>query len=104
MSTKKKSSPLPLSDTLRDLALLRASDCDLTSALISHTAIQNTSSTHSDDDVELSVERSYEFVKETRAAIRQLHRGEVDQQGSRLEDVRSRLEDVSAGLYTNDAR
>lgn len=104
MSTKKKSSLLPLGDTFRDLALLRASDCDLTSALISHTAIQDTSSTHSDDDVKVSVDRSYEFVKETRAAIRQLHRGEVDKQGSRLEDVRSRLEDVSAGLCTNDAR
>ena len=102
MSTKKKGNPLPLGDTLRDLALLRASDCDLASALTSQAALPNTSSSHLNQDVNASVESSYEFVKETRAAIRLLHRGEVDKQGGRLEDVRSRLEDVVAGLEADD--
>ncbi|EPT02706.1 hypothetical protein FOMPIDRAFT_1117928 [Fomitopsis schrenkii] len=98
MSTKRKCSSLPLGDTLRDLALLRASDCDLTAALPSQAASQEPSSGSAGQDVDASVERSYEFVKETRAAIRLLHRGQVDKQGGRLEDVRSRLEDVVAGM------
>ncbi|KAI0727372.1 hypothetical protein C8Q72DRAFT_463344 [Fomitopsis betulina] len=101
MATKKKGSPLPLGDTLRDLALLRASDCDLTAALPTQAATQEPSSGSTSRDVDTSVERSYEFVKETRAAIRLLHRGEADRQGGRVEDVRSRLEDVVAGLETS---
>ncbi|KZT68282.1 hypothetical protein DAEQUDRAFT_728101 [Daedalea quercina L-15889] len=102
MSTKKKNNPLPLGDMLRDLALLRASDCDLCSALPSSSKTTPLEAATPADvqsrDIDVSVERSYDFVKETRAAIRLLHRGEVDKQGGRLEDVRSRLEDVVAGL------
>ncbi|KAH9924440.1 uncharacterized protein B0H18DRAFT_1012190 [Fomitopsis serialis] len=108
MPAKKKGNPLPLGDTLRDLALLRASDCNLSSALPSpsKTVPSDTSSLAGGQskDVNESVERSYEFVKETRAAIRLLHRGEADKQGGRLEEVRSRLEDVAKGLETEEVR
>ena len=101
MSEKKKINPLPLASTLRDLALLRASDCDLMAALPPTSPFKGSSSNIS-QDVNNSVERSYEFVKETRAAIRALHRGEVDKQSERIEDVRSRLEDVVLGLEANE--
>ncbi|KAI0915821.1 hypothetical protein AcW1_003683 [Taiwanofungus camphoratus] len=106
MASKSKASPLPLSDTLRDLALLRASDCDLSSVLSNTLASSSpnlqskpldpiSDREHSIDD---PVTRSYEFVRETRAVIRLLNRGEVERQGERLEGVRSRLEDVLQGL------
>ena len=87
-----KPSPLPLKDTLRDLALLRACDIDLSSVLPQDTASSQPSET------DKSVDRSHEFVREARAALKLLNRGEVDEQGARVEDVRSTLEDVVRGL------
>ncbi|KAH9830724.1 uncharacterized protein C8Q71DRAFT_319795 [Rhodofomes roseus] len=108
MSAKKKGNPLPLGDTLRDLALLRASDCDLSSTLPSSSDPVPPEAPPAagglSREANESVERSFEFVKETRAAIRLLHRGEVDKQGGRLEDVRSRLEDVEKGLEAEGVR
>ena len=87
-----KTSPLSLNDTLRDLALLRACDVDLTSVLPSE------SNTAEKSEVDDTVERSYEFVREARAALKVLNRGEVDKQGNRVENVRRSLEDVLQGL------
>lgn len=100
-----KQNPLPLSDTLRDLALLRASDLDFASVLAesepsstqlesSNTAPENSVT----DDVRDSVQRSYEFVSEARAALKILNRNEVDKEGLRVDEVRGRLEDVLQGL------
>ena len=88
--------PLPLSETLRDLALLRASDVDLAACL----PLDGPTSPADGAGypIDQSVARSYEFVKEARAAIKLLNRGEVDTQGGRVEDLRSRLEDVLKGL------
>jgi hypothetical protein len=95
--------PLPLSETLRDLALLRASDVDLSIPLAAAlkaspitTPIQPKDA--NDAKVDNSVERSYEFAREARNAVRMLHRGAVDQQGAKVEDVRAKLEELNRGL------
>lgn len=96
-----KSKPLPLGDTLRDLALLRATDLDLASLLSSEVATPRDDSSNDAADeqgINSSVERSYEFVSEARKAIKVLNRGEVDKQGVKVEDVRSKLEDTLRGL------
>ena len=48
--------------------------------------------------VEDSVQRSLEFSREARAALKLLHTDAVEREGGRLEDVRGRLEDVMSGL------
>ncbi|KZT04631.1 uncharacterized protein LAESUDRAFT_727805 [Laetiporus sulphureus 93-53] len=98
MSSKAKPNPLPLSDTLRDLALLRAADCDLSSALPPPITSNQSAASLEEGTVYESVERSYEFVREARAVMRLLGREEVEKQGARLEEVRSGLEDVLHGL------
>ena len=72
-----KANPLPLEKTLRDLALIRACEINL-SELVPNT--QNASDELSEDS-SASVERSYEFVKEARAALKLLNREEVEKQG-----------------------
>ncbi|THH20777.1 hypothetical protein EW146_g621 [Bondarzewia mesenterica] len=93
MASKSKSNPLALEDTLRDLALLRASDLDLSSILASASASQ---SQHT--EIDASVELSYEFAREARKAVKIQDKGAVEVQGSRVEDARTRLEDVMLGL------
>ena len=107
----KQTHPLPLSSTLHDLALLRASDLDFASLLPqpsqpaktdSAATATNASSSPSSDPhdaaVEDSVQRSLEFSREARAALKLLHTDAVEREGGRLEDVRGRLEDVMSGL------
>ncbi|KAI0266982.1 hypothetical protein BC834DRAFT_791328, partial [Gloeopeniophorella convolvens] len=93
--------PLSLEDTLRDLAILRASDVDL-SAILASTAPgsvpTSAPSTDTPTKVDESVARSYEFVREARAAIKIKNRGDAEAQGERVDDVRNKLEDVVAGL------
>jgi hypothetical protein len=96
-----KPKPLPLSDTLRDLALIRVSDLDLSSLLpaTSSGSVQTTMSPN-DTNVDSSVSQSYEFATEARNVIRILNRGDVESQGGKVENVRSQLEDVLKGLET----
>ncbi|KAH9060373.1 hypothetical protein EDB83DRAFT_911671 [Lactarius deliciosus] len=95
---KKDAPPLVLEDTLRDLAILRASGVDLAAVLASTTAsavpVSTTTATASDT----SVVRSYEFARAARAAIGISNRGDVEAQVERVNDVREKLEDVAAGL------
>lgn len=98
-----KQNPLPLSDTLRDLALLRASDLDFASLLAESEPASTPSSNTTPEnpvtnDVRDSVQRSYEFVSEARAALKILNRNEVDKEGLRVDEVRGRLEEVLQGL------
>ncbi|KAL5507020.1 hypothetical protein ACEPAH_6476 [Sanghuangporus vaninii] len=113
--------PLPLSDTLHDLAVLRASDIDLAAFLPAPAPSDQTQTTSSTppetnpdpeanqqipagdaDSSELErdrlVARSFEYVREGRAAIRLLHRGDVDKQSARIDKVRSELEEILSGL------
>lgn len=83
--------PLPLEATLRDLAVLRASDVRLADAL------PKESSTASDDaDLEESVGKAVEFIKNARAVTRVDYA--VEQLGSRLEGVRGVLAQVEQGV------
>ncbi|KAH8997672.1 hypothetical protein EDB86DRAFT_894868 [Lactarius hatsudake] len=94
---KKDVPPLALEDTLRDLAILRASGVDLPAALASTTASTvpvSTTATASDT----SVARSYEFARAARDAITISNRGDVEAQVERVNDVREKLENVAAGL------
>lgn len=97
-----KSNPLPLGVTLRDLALLRASDVELSSLLpppaSAATRPANKDGGAEQESVDSTVQQSYEFVRESRAAIKLLDRGDVDKEGSKVEDIRSQLGDVLLGL------
>ena len=97
----KATHPLPLSSTLHDLALLRASDLDFAS-LLPPSSQKSDSATDSaspeDAAVEESVQRSLEFSREARAALKILHSDAVEREGGRVEQVRGRLEDVVSGL------
>lgn len=96
---------LPLGDTLRDLALLRASDIDLAAILQEQPISQvNPSATGAciDEEKEKLVDRSYEFVRETRAALRLVNRDEVNDHGKRIEGLRSELEDATVGMNVRE--
>ena len=93
-----KTQPLPLSDILRDLALLRVSDIDLDSLLPLDSTTSDTSIGMDKDNIDLSVRNSYEFASEARKAIKLFNRGDVDTQGGKVEDLRSQLEDMLKGL------
>lgn len=95
----KPTHPLPLSSTLHDLALLRASDLDLASLLPQSPDTDGAKQASSTDAaVEESVQRSLQFSREARAALKLLHSDAVGREGAKVEDVRGRLEDVLAGL------
>jgi len=83
--SKKDTKALPLSDTLRDLALLRASDIDLAALLPPNE--DHASGEHT------SVQLSTEFIQEARRALKL----EVEPQG-KLDEVRSGLEELLAKL------
>ncbi|KAG1742226.1 hypothetical protein EDB19DRAFT_1702862 [Suillus lakei] len=91
-----KGTPLPLHDTLRDLALLRASSVDL-SGLISN----DTASSQAPREVERVEEftiQSYAFVREARTALRMHNSGEAQKQAIMIEKVQEELVDVLRSL------
>jgi hypothetical protein len=92
-TTKGKEQPLPFADILRDLALLRATDVNLAGVFSEADEV-----TMRDAGVESSVQQSYEFVKEARAAVRIQNRGTLDGVGENLECLREGLEEVLKGL------
>ncbi|KAI5889729.1 uncharacterized protein SCHCODRAFT_02635456 [Schizophyllum commune H4-8] len=95
MSGKAKDrQPLALSDTLRDLALLRASSKDLLASGL----VETGDGKHEDEEVMQSLAQSYEFVAEARKALKLHNRDETAAIGRKVEDVRSRLEDAEKGL------
>ncbi|KAL7281012.1 hypothetical protein ACG7TL_004314 [Trametes sanguinea] len=105
----KATHPLPLSSTLHDLALLRASDLDLAALLppAPPASSANASSTApttgidrdpADAEVEESVQKSLAFSREARAALKLLHSEAVDKEGARVDSLREKLEDVVDGL------
>ena len=109
MSTPKKPAtqavhPLPLSSTLHDLALLRASDLDLASLLPTSAASDTAGREHNVEDsvVERSVQRSLEFSREARATLKLLHSDAVEREGARVDQVREKLEDVMKGLDASE--
>ncbi|EJF60474.1 hypothetical protein BD309DRAFT_930419 [Dichomitus squalens] len=101
--TAKAIYPLPLSSTLHDLALLRASDLDLASLLPTAPVSSSGGKEHNvtDPAVDESVKRSLEFSREARAALKLLYSDAVDREGARVDEVREKLEDVMKGLDGN---
>ncbi|KAI1784262.1 hypothetical protein LXA43DRAFT_228199 [Ganoderma leucocontextum] len=97
----KATHPLPLSSTLHDLALLRASDLHFAS-LLPPTPPQSSAGKETeasrDAAVDNSVQRSMQFSQEARAALKLLHTDVVEREGSRVEQVREKLEDAMKGL------
>ncbi|KAF9007996.1 hypothetical protein BDQ17DRAFT_1422654 [Cyathus striatus] len=77
--------PLPLSDILRDLAVLRASGCNLASLLPS----AEDSSTS--PILEATVAESLEFIKSSRAVLRIRDADAVGKQGNRVDELRNTL-------------
>ncbi|EGN99559.1 hypothetical protein SERLA73DRAFT_179638 [Serpula lacrymans var. lacrymans S7.3] len=93
---------LQKNEILRDLAIFRASDIDL-SKLIPDEINKETRPSEGADAVEaeairVSTERSYEFVKETRAVLDAFNRGDPEAQGKKIEEIQSKLEEVIKDL------
>lgn len=95
MTSKKDTKAFPLPAVLRDLALLRVSDVKLAS--VAPNSPQTTSSPHT-QELDSDLERSYQFTKEARAAIRLRDGGKIEDEAGRLESVRSKLEELVKGI------
>lgn len=91
-----KSKPLLLSDTLRDLALLRASSVDFSSVLFQQPS--SDANTTESSELERSTERSHEFVSETRGALRVYNSGELQRKHAEIQKVQGELDEVLKGL------
>ena len=99
-STNKKAKEikaLPLSETLRDLALLRASEVDLASLLPPAKAVSEDQD-GKDDKGNQAVAESAEFIAEARKAIRVHDREDVEGQGKKVEEVRKAYEELLEGV------
>ncbi len=92
-----KANPLPLEKTLRDLALIRACDIDLSNLVPNGQSASDEPANHVSAS---AVERSYEFVKQARAALKLLNREEVEKQGDRIEAIRGILDDTLKGVQS----
>ena len=89
----KPDKPFALPDTLRDLALIRASDIDLSILL------PNENRRASDEpEVSKSITQSHEFVGETRAALRAYSSGDLQKKNVEIQRVQTELEEVLRGL------
>ncbi len=91
-SSSKDAKPLPLSATLRDLAVLRVSGLDLSSLV--PTPARKLESLEAD----VSVERSTAFIQAARSAIKVQNMGSVGAAGRKLESLRGVIDEVSHGL------
>lgn len=86
-----------LSDTLRDLALLRASDLDL-ATLVPTTVTKDDTQVKEGEAAEESLKNSYQYIRLARNIVKTNDRGDVDVQGQRIERVREELSNVDEGL------
>jgi len=91
-----KGKPLPLHDTLRDLALLRASSVDFSGLIVDDTVPSQSSG--GVEGVEESTILSYAFVREARTALGIHNSGEAQKQATRIEKVQEELSDVLRSL------
>ncbi|KAF9075641.1 hypothetical protein BDP27DRAFT_1315406 [Rhodocollybia butyracea] len=95
MTSKSKDvKAFPLPDVLRDLALLRVSGVQLTSLIPSSTENSSSKSEELDSDLQ----KSFQFTKEARAAIRIRDGDKVEGEAEKLESVRSELEEFLKGI------
>ena len=101
--TKAATNPLSLEDTLHDLAVIRASDIDLT-AILDSTVPAPAAAAAAPTAADTTVARSHEFAQAARTAIKIRNRGDVEAQGERVNDVRGQLEEVIEGLVEGSIR
>lgn len=89
MSSKKSKIPtLAMSDILKDLAVLRANDVDLDQ--LRENAPR--------DELDESIEKARELSKEARAALKVQSQELVENEGTRIDELRERLEDAVSRL------
>lgn len=93
-----KGTPLPLHDTLRDLALLRASSVDLSGLIANSDDTASSQAPREVEGVEESTIQSYAFVREMRTALRMHNSGEVQKQATKIDKVQVELVDVLGSL------
>ncbi|KAF9484486.1 hypothetical protein BDN70DRAFT_872514 [Pholiota conissans] len=100
MSAKSKlpSKPLPLSDVLRDLAVLRSSGQSIPEVFKLPRLGERSANTPNTNAVDSSVSLSYDYIREARAAIRLHDSGKVGIQGTKIEEVRTKYEELLEGL------
>lgn len=91
-----KPNPLPLGDVLRDLAVLRASDVDLSEGT-TFPDYGSADNTNEADGTQQSVQESYQFVKGAREALKVHQRCDLDKQGEKLGILGGKLEDLRDG-------
>ncbi|KAF8610497.1 hypothetical protein BDV93DRAFT_17895 [Ceratobasidium sp. AG-I] len=83
--------PLPLQSTLKDLSALRARNSDMLALLDNSISTAKLS-----NEIEESLEHSYDFVKSTRRALDV--DANVNVQGERVDAVRGTLQEIEAGF------
>ncbi|KAF8813646.1 hypothetical protein BYT27DRAFT_7056092, partial [Phlegmacium glaucopus] len=88
--------PLPLSDILRDLALLRASGHDIPEIFkATQQSPEATPSSSSTSMVESSsVAASYNYIATVRAALKLNNSGKLEARGKKIEDIRNKYEEL----------
>ena len=89
MSSKKAKAStkfLALADILHDLAVLRATEVEISKS--------NDTQTDSSTPVAVSVASSYEYTRAARNMIRLHDSNKVEREGARIDDLRSKLEDL----------
>lgn len=86
-----KGASLPLSVTLRDLAILRATDVDLSSVL----------DKQDPSPMDSSVERSIEFAREARTILKSSNKDSLEKQGDRIEETRALGTEILESLQEN---
>ena len=90
--TSKSRKPLPLSDILRDLALLRDSALDIPKIF---KAAQQDSDVISPTSISPeSVAASHNYVATVRAAIKSKDSGKLGAEGKKIEDARNKYEEL----------
>ncbi|KAF9497290.1 hypothetical protein BDN71DRAFT_1414470 [Pleurotus eryngii] len=96
MSKKSKDTKaFPLNETLRDIAILRSSDIELSKlGLIP----KSSSSQEVEGEVSDSVKLSYEYVAEAKKVMAIANKGTVDSLADNVESLRGQLDKISQGL------
>ena len=97
MPEKTPAKVLPIADILRDLAVLRASDTEIPEALL-----KSNVSPCGTSIVAKSVANSYEYTRASRIAIKLHDSGKVDSEGGKIDRLRSKLEELSEVLVSQD--
>ena len=97
--------PLPLTSTLRDLAVLRAASIDLSTLPdpSSDSPTTNSSSPRTKPEVQKSVQDSSDYIREVRAAIRLEQSGRMEAAGENIEKLLQTMDELTDELKDTDS-